>query len=62
MPDGLPWAKPFRRRCSARLNRRDSPTYYGRCELERHHTRAKHALERGMTIVSWTVYVHWHGR
>lgn len=57
----LPWARSFRRRCTARLDRRDSPTHYGRCELERDHRGAKHALERGQVVVLWSIYSQWTG-
>lgn len=48
----LPWAKPFRRRCKARLLP-NYTGYHGRCELEPHNPVIKHALERGMDWIRW---------
>lgn len=47
------WARPFRRRCRARLRRGIAAQWYwGRCDLVAGHT-TDHALERGMEIVTW---------
>lgn len=51
----LPWSKPLRRRCRARLLRTDARDYYGRCELIADHHPLDHALERGMLTVRWRV-------
>lgn len=51
--DGLlPWQKPLRGRCRARLEPNDGG-YWGRCELSRGHKQL-HALERGMFAVRWS--------
>lgn len=55
-PDGngplLPWVRPWRRRCKARLNPRPPDRmFWGRCELARGHHGILHALERGMHVV-----------
>lgn len=47
------WAKPFRRRCRARLSRDTAETYWGRCDLAPHARSVDHALERGMIVVRW---------
>lgn len=50
--DGLPYARPFRRRCHDRLGPNPGG-YWGRCELEPHPDGTEHALERGMLIIRW---------
>jgi hypothetical protein len=50
--DGLPYARPLRRRCRARLEPNPGG-YWGRCELSPHEEGTWHALERGMLTVRW---------
>jgi hypothetical protein len=47
--DDYEWAKPFRRRCKARLYQRFHIYNGGRCDLKRDHVGV-HVLERGMEI------------
>ncbi len=41
----LPWARPFHRRCRARVGDGQD---WGRCELSPHGPEIDHALERGI--------------
>jgi hypothetical protein len=50
--DGLPYARPFRRRCRAVLEPNPGG-YWGRCDLSPHPDGTEHALERGMLTVRW---------
>ena len=50
----LPWAKPFRRRCTARLEPTSNGEYWGRCDLSPHSRDMDHALERGLEVVRFT--------
>lgn len=49
----LPWARPFRKRCKARIPPKNKFDFYGRCELSPHGPEIEHALERGMVWVRW---------
>jgi len=51
MDEDLPWAALWHRRCKA--VKELGGTYWGRCELRRHHA-GLHALERGMDIPRWS--------
>ena len=54
----LPWARPFGKRCRARLAKCDSPAgghRFGRCELQPHGPEFDHALEYGMYALRWRV-------
>lgn len=44
------------RRCAARITRRESPTYFGRCDLHAGHD-GPHWLERGMDEVKFVIEV-----
>lgn len=50
----LPWARPFRRRCAARRERRPGAPYWGRCELSPHSADIHHALGRGFDTPRWS--------
>lgn len=54
LAETLPWAKPFQRRCVARMERQPGADYWGRCDLGVHGPDLDHALERGMEIVRWS--------
>jgi hypothetical protein len=53
--DGLPYARPFHRRCRARLPPGTPGGYWGRCDLAPHPPDTSHALERAMLTVRWDV-------
>lgn len=48
----LPWSKPFRRRCYARVLPNETG-FWGRCELQKHGSEYMHILERGMVWIRW---------
>lgn len=53
MIERLPWARPFGRRCLARVTREQSPAHWGRCELARMHPGEDHAKDYGMSVIRW---------
>jgi hypothetical protein len=57
----LPWAKPFRKRCQARMAPAPLDPYYGQCELQPHDGNTDHAMERGMVIVRFQIHSWWEG-
>lgn len=55
--DMMPWSKPFRKRCKAKLKKGQDPAFRGRCDLKPDHVDldgySDHCLERGMIWVRW---------
>ena len=53
--DEYQWAKPFRRRCRARLHKELFVLmHHGRCDLRRGHD-GRHALERGLEVTEFWI-------